>query len=1086
MKKTISIILAAVMLMCTVPFSVFGEMPKPAGGAFDGIDGVADISYSHSGSYTGEDGAEFVADGESTIKSNSAGMNSSTVTVTLAFSEAVTDSLLTFDYKISSERNYDYFSINGSTEKKLSGTIDWTPYSINVSAGSVVTLSYIKDSSQAAGEDCIWLRNFSISALGTVTFNNLDASAQLVVKNELGEIAVPSAGSNVYALTEGEYSYTVSKFGFRTITGSFTVSGDMQIDLEPLEQLECCSVRINAVPDNAEVVVSHPVGGVMTAVDGIFNLPIGEIYSYSVSAANYITAVGSFAAAEDMEISVTLVYAGEAWDGTTVTEPQMDGEVYLISNAAELEWFAVYVGAGNVEANARLVSNINFNGKARTAFGEYDYQDNSSGYNGTFDGAGFTVTGVVGEAGLIDCLGPNGNVKNVVIEVEISNSANIGGIANTSKGTIENCMVSGSVSTSSNYCSSAGIVGRAMTGNIVRGCVNTANISNTTNSFASNLGLGGIVGYTYGRVENCYNTGSINANPEKTTNKGIGGIAGIAHASAEIVNVYNVGSVVGPAEGTGAIIGTYKGSMTNAYFLEGCAVNGIAVVESGSTTPTYAVKTAEEMRSPEFKAELGDAFNIDSDGINGGFPILSWQGGSSEQPNEMELALMHYPEYIRDFVNKTETVDMNALTADIQFPTPATLVEAGIMTDRPNQKVIMESMDPDALFIYGYHGIVYRALPGAEAITVRYRVAIQDRNTEQILAERTFELTICPMDQAEIDAAAEIMNNACTEEVYWNGIKGENEDMQNVTNDLTPFSELIVNDNGEFEYIRGAINITFGGIDVDDLPGYDPMSYQTWREFRSSRPAIIANENLLVTRPEYDTEVTIDSVLSYTEFAKYWEKYADDPAYAQFEQFYKQPVSVTVIVKGTSGSGPVEDVNAAVRINGRGFNGFVDPSNEYAFLGTGDSEWTVWDAVQACLNANGFTYTGDGYQLVSVSDVGGHMLLAGEYGENSGWYFRLNGEIGQCSMGMQVLSDGDEIEIFFTDDIEAEGVTTMIGDVDGDGAVTAADALMLLRCAMNLAPITARVAANGDCNADGMISAIDAVIALRWAMGIAN
>lgn len=90
------------------------------------------------------------------------------------------------------------------------------------------------------------------------------------------------------------------------------------------------------------------------------------------------------------------------------------------------------------------------------------------------------------------------------------------------------------------------------------------------------------------------------------------------------------------------------------------------------------------------------------------------------------------------------------------------------------------------------------------------------------------------------------------------------------------FSELVLNENGGFDYIRGAVNITFGGIDVDDLPGYDPMSYQPWREFRSSHPSIITCENLLVTRPEYDTLVTIDSVFTYTKYAKYWEKFGEN------------------------------------------------------------------------------------------------------------------------------------------------------------------------------------------------------------------
>ena len=107
------------------------------------------------------------------------------------------------------------------------------------------------------------------------------------------------------------------------------------------------------------------------------------------------------------------------------------------------------------------------------------------------------------------------------------------------------------------------------------------------------------------------------------------------------------------------------------------------------------------------------------------------------------------------------------------------------------------------------------------------------------------------------------MNRVCTEEVYWNGIKGSNTSKDSITDDLQPFAEVLDN-GGQLQYIRGAINLTFGGIEIDDLPGYDPMHSQPWREFRSSRETVISSENLLVTKPEYNTDVTIDSVLTHS------------------------------------------------------------------------------------------------------------------------------------------------------------------------------------------------------------------------------
>ncbi len=1086
-KKTLAIIVAIVMLISTMPLSAMTTLDTRSsvaeGSVFGELENLAQISYSHNDDYTGNDGEEFIEDGDGTIKSNSSGMSSSTVTMRIEFNEDVPSMMLSFEYKVSSESRYDYLSINESTDKSLSGEIDWTVYTQEISGGSVVTLSYKKDFSGNIGNDCVWFRNFTVYTLNTVTFTGLDEEAELSVTNSDGETEQPTEERNVYRLSGGEYDYSVVRFGYLTISGQIEVSEDMEVTLEAMTELSRGEIVFNVTPSEAVVTVTHPLGGTFDSDDNRFNLPVGEAYTYTVQAENFITVTGSFVASENLTIEVELVYAGEAWDGTSVTEPESDGENYLISNAAEFEWFAQYINAGNNEVNAILTSNINFNNKTRTAFGIYNYSDDQSGYNGTIDGKGYTVIGITGENGLADCIGPNGVIKNLAVDVNIANSANIGGIANTSKGLIENCMCSGQVSTSSNYCSSAGIVGRAMTGNTVRGCVNRASISNTTNSYASTLSLGGIVGYTYGTVENCYNVGELSTRVDRHNNTGIGGIAGQAQATATIANVYNIATVTGPEAGIGAIIGIAKGTISNAYCLSGAAPKAIATINGGASVE-YEVMTREQMLDSAFVSTLGESFRADNANINSGFPILAWQASDEDQPSDMELALEHYPELIRDFVNKDQSVDMDALINDVQLPTPGDLVDAGIMTDRPNQKVIMESLNEEVFELYGYHGIVYRALPNGEAVTVQYRISIQDRNTEEILASRVFELTVLPLTESELEQAEAEMAGAVSDELYWNGIKGDNTDKDNVTSNLRPFAELVINSEGEYEYIRGTINITFGGIEVDDLPGYNPMGFQPWRTFRSSNNSVISCENLLVTRPEYDTEVTIDSVLTYSKYAKYWEKFGSDPAYARFEQFYKQPVSATVTVKGTLGSAPVEDINVTVIINGRNFNGFTNPSEGYSFTCAGDSGASVWDAVSAYLTASNFDYSGDGYQLVSLTDGSGVTLTAGTYGEASGWYYSLNGSIDVPAMGNQALSNGDVIELFFTDDIEAEGIVTLLGDANGDGSVTSADAVLILRCAMGIEPISAKALANGDIDGDGMLSISDSLIILRMSMGI--
>lgn len=1051
---------------------------------FAPLDGLATIEYSSEGQYSGNPGEEFITDEDdpTAIRSNNRGMRSSTVKITITFGENISADF-GFDYKVSSENNYDYLQINGAG--KIGGEVDWTAYTQKVTSGTVVTMAYLKDSSTDRGSDCAWFKNFTLTPNYAVTFTNLDENATLIVRSSDNAIVAP-ASAGVYNLSAGNYTYSVSCFGYVAQNGTFEVrDSGFQIELPEMVLLDSCSIRFNTTPSDAAVVLRHEMTGELSPVDGIYTVPVGEVYSYIVSADSYIPVNGSFVAEGDETIDVTLEYAGEAWDGTTVSEPEFDiaQDAYVIGTAAELEWFASYVNAGHEDVNAILTQNINYNGKVRTSIGIYDYSDDDSGYNGTFDGRGFAVIGIIGEGGFAECIGPNGAIKNLNVNVNVTGNGNIGGIADTSKGLVENCLVNGSLTNFSNYASTGGIVGRAMTGNTVRGCVNNASINNVTDSFASTLSTGGIVGYTYGVVENCYNTGAVSAKPEKTTNKGIGGIAGQIHASGAITNAYNIGSVTGPEAGIGSIVGVYKGSLENAYTLEGVCPNFYCENQTGSEPDCHSL-SSEQMRSVDFVTALGGSFNMDTEGINNGYPVIDWQGGGNTL-NPIEEALALYPSLVRDFVDKSMAVDMNALTDDVQLPTPSALEDAGILTDRPNQRVVMESMNSDVFEFYGYHGIVYRALPDGEPLTVEYRISIVDRNTNETLGSRVFTLTVLPFTEEELTAAETLMGLAVSNELYWNCIKNANPDKENVTADLDPFVELIPNDEGGFDVVRGTVNMTFGGIQVDDLPGYNPMGSQGWRTFRSSSNVIIAHENLLVTRPSYDTEVTVDSVLSYTKYAKYWEKFSEDSDYARFEQFYKQPVSATVTVKGTMGSDP-SDIEVTVTVNGRNFNGFENII-EAVFTGDGAAAWSVYDAIQGVLNDSGYRFMGDGMNIPAVTDASGTVLSGGMFGETSGWYCRLNGVLlDAVTLGAQIVNDGDAVEFFYTDDYFGEGVTTLIGDANGDGVVDIADAVYILRSTMNVVPLTAKLLANGDVNGDGVINAGDALCVLRFACGIAE
>lgn len=395
--------------------------------------------------------------------------------------------------------------------------------------------------------------------------------------------------------------------------------------------------------------------------------------------------------------------------------------------------------------------------------------------------------------------------------------------------------------------------------------------------------------------------------------------------------------------------------------------------------------------------------------------------------NEMQTALTdNYQSLLVDFVDKTTKPDLSKVDADLQMPRPYLLQQEGIMTDSYNQKVTMVSLTPDVLGFNGYHAMVYRPLPGEEAAEARYVVTITTRSSGQLLARQEFNFTIQPFTQQELDGAAAFMTEARTENAYWDGIKNKNTDKTNVTSDLYPFAEICKNKDGTLEYVRGTVNMTFDGIEADDIPGW--LDTEKYRCFRSSRPSVIENELLRVHRPEYNTTVTLDSVLTYTKYAQYWEKFGlngteeTKEKYKLFEQFYKQPVSVDLTVTGlTEKDDPNENamITVTVQVDDYSENGHSFTGTNYTFTGKASNDWTAWDAVKACLDNAKYEYTGSGAYLKSITDTKDQTLGEKDDGKSSGWMFgvtpaQAEETLPNTTLDATFIHDGDTVRLFFT------------------------------------------------------------------------
>lgn len=1389
---------------------------------------------------------------------------------------------------------YYYFTIkkNSTQVKRAYSETSWKDFSVELTQGDVLTISYDGYTSYYYAA----LKNFAAVPFYTLTLKT-PAGATVVLKDRSG--AEITGKNGAYTVAAGTYTYTVSKFGYKTETGSITVNANVNKTVN-LSELASCTLTFAVTPKGGTVTVTHPVGGTIAPeADGGYKLYLGETYAYTVTKENYVPVRGSITAAEDKTLSFALTYAGEGWNGTAKTEPKTENGVYQIGTAAELAWFADAVRKGQTAISAKLTANINLNDKTWTAFGKYDYNDvPNSGFAGTLDGDRHIVSGLKSTEGLVSCLSSAGTVKNLTVIGTVSGDANMGGIVGTSSGTVENCLFDGTV-TNSSSTSAGGIVGRALNDNRIVNCVNTGDIKNTYAYNNSTLNIGGIVGYTYGTVENCYSTGKVDADPTKTTNKAIGGIAGAVKGSStskkwgSLINCYVTGTVTGPESGIGAVVGTVDSgtSITNCAYLDTIAPQAVA----DGTTSGMTARTADYMRTPEFAAEMG--MHLDSGNSNGGFPVLPWQGGTPvnnadlkaavdaanalqlrgmsaadaakkakadwnaenvlgiydltdyddkadlceeygiEEPgeavtnlhdyflnalqkhfykelgldaenadllkadatgvyqlrgltpvsgdpeeeeeiaqtytacltlpasvtvpvdgeektvsltwtadnalvntatgaltapaadkvtvtltatlqsgaatkvktftlclwsekaekaqtlediaveftrkntavqplqgvglydetnitqafrrllaeqgyadvadnseityvngsakangfdgtkvqyiadngdieyftgdgtarqtvqytglkfnityagvtkeitlratvgrsadavqkllesaagslnwelirgentngatqsevagwtlytvndritsnltlpssiagrydvkvqwgtrntewlyitngtgvgtvnrplqpadgtplpekagkfrliarvtydafddytlahitgdngvevyadvffdatvapfdssvtSEMQNALAEkYQGLLRDFVDKTKPVDLTAVSDDMQMPRPALLEEKGIMSDSYNQKVTMVSLTPDVLDFNGYHAMVYRPLPGEKPVEAKYVVTITTRSSGLLLARQEFSFTIQPFTQQELDDAADFMTAARTEDAYWDGIKNKNTVKTKVTSDLYPFAEICKNEDGTLKYVRGTVNMTFDGIEADDIPGW--LDTEKYRCFRSSRPSVIENELLRVHQPEYNTTVTLDSVLTYTKYAQYWEKFGingteeSKERYKNFAQFYKQPIQIDLTVPGTTGQNdPNENQTLTVKVKVDGYNKnghtFTGISG-FTFTGKANEDPTAWDAVKACLDSAKYTYTGSGAYIKSITDAAGHTLKEKGDGKSSGWMFGLTLQGGtetlpKTTLDNTYLKDGDTLRLFFTD-----------------------------------------------------------------------
>lgn len=344
---------------------------------------------------------------------------------------------------------------------------------------------------------------------------------------------------------------------------------------------------------------------------------------------------------------------------------------YQIATADDLKAFRDKVNGGATTACAILTANITLDkSETWTPIGS-----SKNKYNGTFDGQGYTISGLnvnetgSNEAGLFGDTALS-NTSPVIKNLTIADSSFVtargyaGGVAGYGGGVFENCHTEASVTVQGKKCA-GGIIGS------YKGTGITAELSMIQCSNRATVkevdGFGGFAGGLIGqaehplKLENSFNAGVVSSKPSGQTPM-VGGLVGSVSYATTLVNVYNVGdvSVSGGANVAGLVGNSVQAlTITNAYqhgtVTAGSGSTGAAIVantQSGATlknvyktsdladyvtkggtasvTGTATVKTEDELK--ELATLLGGEFVNDLAGdaaVNNGFPVLRWQNAAA-------------------------------------------------------------------------------------------------------------------------------------------------------------------------------------------------------------------------------------------------------------------------------------------------------------------------------------------------------------------------------------------------------------------------------------------------------------------------
>lgn len=454
----------------------------------------------------------------------------------------------------------------------------------------------------------------------------------------------------------------------------------------------------------------------------------------------------------------------------------------------------------------------------------------------------------------------------------------------------------------------------------------------------------------------------------------------------------------------------YRAGANKKFSVEWASSDKDALSVSASSWSDYTGKVARKSSDREvtLTAKVSVLSNVSDVKVTGGATHAVTVKGDPDKvasdkadlQKKVDAAFAY--DNIKDFVSG-ETANKDGLTGDLQMPLPKTIGVDG------KYYSVVYSASTDNVTFNGYKGTVYQPLPGESAAVTKITVTVTDKSNKEVTASKTLDYVITPQDQTDLNNELALMDQA---KAGYAAAILNGQDASAVTSNMHAFQKAYLDAEGNltWSYDMDTSNAAGNGIVPVDLPGYDAMSGQEWRLFKTSNTAVVSAENLLVTQPEFNTKVIISSSLTSEKYARYAERYPDNATYAKL---VNQAVSATITVLGTTGqvSPEVNVTCSVIGVDAAGNQQAWASAQSYTVKrGTNAADVTLGLFKDAGLSADYDPDAAYGFYLKSITSPFDKTQKLG-YDQATGKYWQLyvNGVSSNAGASGTTLEEGDSI-----------------------------------------------------------------------------